>query len=115
MTEMPLSQRVSTIRTMLDQLDAQLSEAKAPPEGLEDLKHTVDTLRTSVWAVLSASKSTNYHALVERFRLRRAIDLIRNMLADMESGKTNALQPEHVELQILSQQLIERIGRLKRA
>jgi hypothetical protein len=114
MADPRLSQQVATIRNMLDNLDAQLSKASAPPEGLEDLKSTVDNLRTNVWAILSASKSTNYQSLVERFRLRRAIEVTRGLVSDIETGKTTALQPEHVELQILTQQLVERIGRLKR-
>jgi hypothetical protein len=114
MADASLSQQVTAIRTMLDGLDAQLAQAQAPPEGLEDLKRTVDNLRTNVWAILSASKSANYQTLIERFKLRRAIDITRNVLTEIESGKSTGLQPEHIELQILSQQLIERIGRLKR-
>ena len=114
MADPRLSQQVTTIRSMLDNLDAQLSKADAPPEGLEDLKSTVDNLRTNVWAILSASKSANYQALVERFRLRRAIEVTRNQLSDIETGKITIVQPEHIELQILAQRLVERIGGLKR-
>lgn len=113
MAEEPLSQQVVALRNMLSTLDARLAKASTPPGGLEDLKRAVDNLRTSVWAILSASGTTNYQASMERFRLRRLIDFTRAILAELEAGTSTSLHPEHGELQIVSQQLIERIGRLR--
>jgi hypothetical protein len=98
---------------MLSTIDGQLARSGTPPEGLEDLKKAVDSLRTSVWAILSAGRSANYKSLVERFRLRRALDTNRGIVADIDAGITTTLLPEHTELQILAQQLFERIGHLK--
>ena len=54
---------------------SQLNKVGDAPEGLEDLKAAVDSLRNNVWAILSASRTSNYHVNVERFRLRRAIEI----------------------------------------
>ena len=113
MAEESLSHQVVTLRNMLNVFDAQLAQTATPPGGLEDLKRAVDNLRTSVWAVLSAAGSANFQASLERFKLRRLIDFTRGILAEMDGGGMTTLHPEHAELQIISQQLVERIGRLR--
>ena len=113
MTEKTLAELVVQLRSVLSTIDAQLGRAQAPPEGLEDLKSAVDTLRTNVWAILSAGRSSHYKGFVERFRLRRANEVLRATLDDIDTGAVTSLHPEHVELQIHAQQLVSKIGRLK--
>jgi hypothetical protein len=113
MTDTSLSQQIDQLRRQLTTVDAQLAKSGGAPEGLEDLKGAVDNLRTSVWAVLSASRSSNYPGFISRFKLRRCTDILRTILADLETPSGKALQPEHSELQILMEQLNERIGRLR--
>lgn len=112
MTE-ALSQQIVELRSRLGTIDSQLMRAGMAPEGLEDLKAAVDSLRNNVWAILSASRSSNYHVNVERFRLRRAIEITKGLSAEIEAGSMKSLHPEHSELQIVLQQLNERIGRLR--
>ena len=114
MADENLSQQIETLRGMLTSIDGRLTKAGSAPEGLEDLKRAVDSLRTSVWAILSASRSSNYHVQLERFRLRRAIDGARSIMAEMDNGTLKGYHPEHDELQIVYQQMVERIGHLKR-
>lgn len=114
MPQDPLNEQIAALSTMLASLDDRLARAHTPPEGLEDLKGAVDTLRTHVWAILSASRSSSYKPFVERFRLRRALDGLRTIVADIDSGVSTTLHPEHTDLQMLAMQLAERIGRLKR-
>jgi hypothetical protein len=112
MTESALNQQIAQLRAQLTTVDAQLARSGGNAEGLEDLKAAVDNLRTNVWAVLSASRSANYPGFITRFRLRRGIDILRQILADLEHE--GALHPEHSEMQILMQQLHERIGRSRK-
>ncbi len=114
MSDKPLQQQVSDLRAMLTAIDAQLGKAATPPEGLEELKRAVDTLRTNVWAILSAARSRDYQVFLERFKLRRAIDITRGLLGDIESGASKQLLPEHSELQIILRRLNEEIGKLQR-
>ncbi len=113
MTDTTLLQQIADLRRQLTTVDAQLARSGQNAEGLEDLKGAVDNLRTSVWAVLSASRSANYPAFITRFRLRRSIDGLKGILADLDSDAGKILHPEHSELQILMQQLNERVGRLR--
>lgn len=99
---------------MLTTIDGQLARSSTAPEGLEDLKRAVDTLRTNVWAILAASRSKDYQVFILRFRLRRAIDISRGILRDIETGATTTLLPEHSELQIILDRLREEIGKLGR-
>jgi hypothetical protein len=50
---------------------------------------------------------------VERFRLRRAIEITKGLIGEIDNGQMKTLHPEHSELQIVLQQLNERIGRLR--
>jgi hypothetical protein len=108
-----LAEQIAELRRQLTTVDAQLAKSGENAGGLEDLKVAVDNLRTSVWAVLSASRSSNYPEFIARFRLRRGIDILRQVLGDLESETGKALHSEHSEMQILMQQLTERIGRLR--
>jgi prefoldin subunit 5 len=113
MADQQLDQQIADLRARLHAIDGQLGKASGAPEGLEDLKSAVDSLRNNVWAILSASRSSNYHVNVERFRLRRAMEITKGLIAEIESGAMKTLHPEHSELQIMLQQLNERIGRLR--
>jgi hypothetical protein len=113
MADETLTQHVAQLRQQLTTVDAQLAKSGENAEGLEDLKAAVDNLRTSVWAVLSASRTSNYPEFITRFRLRRSIDILKQVLGDLEGASGKALHSEHSEMQILMQQLNERIGRIR--
>jgi hypothetical protein len=111
MADEPLAQQLVTLRSLLDDVDARLSRAPALPEGLEDLKRSVDTLRTNMWAILSAGHGAAAPVRVERLKLRRAIEGIRAVRAGLTPGGT--LHPEHIELQLISRELADQIGKLR--
>ena len=48
MVDEPLAQQLSTLRGLLEDVDARLTRAPALPAGLEDLKRSVDTLHEHV-------------------------------------------------------------------
>jgi hypothetical protein len=85
MADEPLAQQLATLRSLLNEVDTRLARAPVAPPGLEDLKRSVDTLRTNMWAIMSAghgAMATTFH-------------------------------PEHTELQLLARQLAEQIGKLR--
>lgn len=113
MADEPLSQQLATLRSLLDEVDARLTRAPAAPPGLEDLKRSVDTLRTNMWAVLSAGHGALAPVRVERLKLRRAIEGIQAVRAGLASRGASTLHPEHVELQLLARELADQIGKLR--
>ena len=112
MADEPLSQQLVTLRRLLDEFDGRLARAPMAPVGLEDLKSTVDTLRTNMWAILSAGHGTSAPARVERLKLRRAIEGLKTIRASLKSG-SGTLHPEHLELQLVARELAQQIGKLE--
>lgn len=113
MSEEPLGQQLATLRNLLAEVDARLSRAPATPPGLDDLKRSVDNLRTNMWAILSAGKGPMAPVRVERLKLRRAIDGIQSVRDGLSATEKPALHPEHIELQLRARELAEEIGKLR--
>jgi hypothetical protein len=113
MTDEPLVQQLVTLRTLLDEVDARLTRAPAAPVGLEDLKRSVDTLRTNMWAILSAGHGTSAQVRVERLKLRRAIEGLQAVAAGLTPDWKGALHPEHMELQLIARDLVDQIEKLR--
>ena len=105
MTTDPLAQQIAQLRSQLTAVDAQLARGTGVPAGLEDLKEAVDNMRTNVWAVLSASRSKEYPEFIARFRLRRAIDILKQVAEEIDSGTRRGALPEFAELQIQMQRV----------
>jgi hypothetical protein len=113
MTDEPLAQQLVTLRKLLDEFDGRLGRTPVAPVGLEDLKHTVDTLRTNMWAILSAGHGAIAPVRVERLKLRRAIEGLKAVRAGLT--KAGALHPEHIELQLIARELVDQIDKLSEA
>ena len=92
MADEPLTQQLVTLRSLLDDVDARLARAPAAPAGLEDLKCSVDTLRTNMWAILSAGQASA-SVRVERLKLRRAVEDLRAVRASLISPGAGTLHP----------------------
>jgi hypothetical protein len=78
-----LQQRLAEVRTALE-----LFEVGGPPgeelsEAIRDLSWTVDQLRQSIWAVLTAEFAGDLAGFLGRIRVRRANTLLKGVLADM--------------------------------
>ena len=99
MAEPTLQSRVSSMRTTLQTIEAQLTRGDVGGEGLADLKAGVDDLRLRLWAVMAAANSGDPGAL-ERFRIRRAIDVCTGLAEELASG---AIDSGHRELEQLRQ------------
>jgi hypothetical protein len=105
-----LAAQLASIRDTLNALEAQLLHIRIPPEGIEDFKAAVDSIRTSTWALLSASRSTRGDEFVQRFVLRRTCDMCRRVLADLEAGRFRTKPAELGELGGLASRIAEGIG-----
>lgn len=104
--------RVSAMRLILQSIEAELQKGSVPAEGLEDFKSAVDDLRLRVWSILAAASTGDYQAALERFRLRRAIELTRAVAHDLESG---AMSRGHRELSDLESVVRRLSGVIKAA
>jgi hypothetical protein len=105
--EEPLPQQLTALGALLNEVEARLARAPVAPAGLEDLKNSVDSLRTSMWAILAAGYGATAPMRVERLKLRRAIESLRGLQAGL---KKPARHPEHAELQSLARAVADQIG-----
>src|SRR6476660_9247016 len=105
MPDEPLAQQLVALRSLLDDVDARLTRAPVLPAGLEDLKRSVDTLRTNMWAILSAGHGASASVRVERLKLRRAIEGIKAVRSGLTGPGGGTLHPEHIELQLIAREL----------
>jgi len=113
MSDETLARQLATLRGLLDEVDTRLAQAPAAPPGLEDLKRSVDTLRTNMWAILSAGHGALAPVRVERLKLRRAVEGLRAVQASLSPRLTGRLHPEHRELGSLARELADQIGHLE--
>lgn len=112
MAEEPLAQQLTALGKLLTEVDARLARAPVAPVGLEELKQSVDTLRTNMWAILSAGYGAMAPVRVERLKLRRAMEGIRAIKAELTARKKPKRQPEHLELELLARELADQIAEM---
>jgi hypothetical protein len=93
-----LTDQVASIRATLYAIESELDRGRIPPEALHDFKAAVDDIRLRVWNIMAASRSHDYPEALERFRIRRAIDISRSVAEDLRSGEVQADHPELTEL-----------------
>jgi hypothetical protein len=97
--------RISAMTASLQTIEAQLVRGQIGGEGLEDLKRGVDDLRLRIWAIMAAATSGESGAM-ERFRIRRAIDVCSTIGDEIASGDIDARHPEVAELRVAVQHLL---------
>jgi len=113
MADEPLAQQLLKLRELLNDVDARLSRAPVLPAGMEELKRSVDTLRTNMWAILSAGHGASAPVRVERLKLRRALEGLKAVRAGLTGNGGGTLHPEHVELQLVARDIADQIGKLR--
>ena len=113
MADEPLAQQLLKLRELLNDVDARLSRAPVLPAGMEELKRSVDTLRTNMWAILSAGHGASAPVRVERLKLRRALEGLKAVRAGLSGNGSGTLHPEHVELQLVARDIADQIGKLR--
>jgi hypothetical protein len=94
------------VKELTDQLKLIASN---PPEGLVDLKSAVDDVRLQLWGVLMSSSAQGEKDFGERFRLRRATEILQGILRDVESGVLKLTTKEAAELGVVARDIGKRV------
>jgi hypothetical protein len=100
MADTSFAEQVATFNGVLRQIEERVARGEVATEAVADFKSSVDDLRLRLWSVLSAGSANDYRAFQERFRLRRAKEICRELDDDVNSG---SLSPRHEELRELGQ------------
>jgi hypothetical protein len=98
MSPADVSDELQKMRAALQAIEQRLQSKAVPLSGVQDLKSGVDELRLRLWAILSASNNPDPSGTLERFRLRRATEILDSINADIASG---ALRRSHKEIGLL--------------
>jgi len=100
MREMTPNDHVRSMRASLQMLDLQVGRSLLSAEGIADLKREVDNMRLRIWAIMAAEAEKEGPVSLERFRLRRAIEITSKVTEELERGN---MSPEHSELDALEE------------
>jgi hypothetical protein len=83
--------------------------ASNPPEGLQELKSAVDDVRLQLWGVLMSASAQGEKDFGERFRLRRATEILQGILRDVEAGQLGLTTKEAAELGVVARDIGKRV------
>lgn len=97
-----LNRMHAAVKDLKDQLE---SAAGLPHESMEDLKSAVDDVRFRLWGVLMAANRRDYQEFSERFRLRRATEICRGIVADAAAERLDLTHAEAGELGVAAREL----------
>ncbi len=100
MTPGDVNQELQKMRAALQAIEQRMQAKSVPMSGVQDLKSGVDDLRLRLWAILSASNNPDPVSTLERFRLRRAIEILDALHVDILAGK---LRTSHKEIGMLAE------------
>ena len=106
MKQQTLDDHVRSMRASLQMIDRQLDRSKLSPEGIADLKSEVDSVRLRIWSIMAAEMANEGPAGLERFRLRRAVEMTSKVCDDLEQGTMTAAHPELEQLQAVSRRFL---------
>jgi len=85
MAEPSFAQQIANLNSTLRGIEVRLALGKPPAEGFEEFKNLLDDMRHRLWDLLSLTDEED-QTLQERFRIRRATELCRGLVADLRSG-----------------------------
>jgi hypothetical protein len=100
---------IRTVRATVQAIEDKLRRGDLPEEGLADFKAAIDDARLRLWAVISVVGSSEPEARLLRFRLRRASEICRNVIADLEAGTLGQQQRELLELRETAREMVSRL------
>ncbi len=103
---------VVALRTALDEIESQLVDSSLSEPGLEDFKSTIDDVRTSVLAILTAKDFSEWHNSLRKFRLRRGAQICQNVLAGLVDGTITADTPAFEIFHTTLDEALARVDRL---
>jgi hypothetical protein len=106
-----LKVRLHMMQDTVRKIEAEVSEGTIPVEGMEDFKRAIDEARMRIWAVLTASGDDDPTGFLERFRLRRAIEICRAVERDLADGSMRTWPKEISELRAVTGELARTLAK----
>ena len=103
------------LRQALDAIESAIAEPAQAAVMLEDFKATLDGVRTTLMAILTAESPADYQAFVRRFRLRRAAQVCQNVLFGVLDGSITPQTPGFDRLQAAVGETLSELDRIRKS
>lgn len=114
MTGTTVRQQVDSMRLTLQAVEMQLGAESLHAAALDDLKSAVDDIRLRIWAIMSAAAEGSDGLAIERFRLRRGIEICTKLTEEFRTGSLTAGHKEAKTLRdaavLLGNRITEAVG-----
>ena len=95
MQQSALSAQIEQLRQELNEVEAKLRGQSTPLALLEDLKASVDQIRTTLWAAITVGGDVySINAAVVKTRLNRARDMCRQIVLDIDASEITVDSPD---------------------
>ena len=104
-----LKREVTALRQALDTFETECIGGAVHPGALEDFKMTVDGIRTSVLAMLTAEDPSEYRNFIRKYRLRRAAVVCQSVFSGLIDGTIDAHTPGFEQLRTTVDETLERL------
>lgn len=92
MSRSELQNHIDKLREALKMLPVN-GDSGLPREGLTDLGLAVDGVRKSVWGVLIAEHTGDYHDFLGKIRVRRATETCHDVMTDLQNHDLTPTTP----------------------
>jgi hypothetical protein len=112
MAEPSFADQMATLNSTLGAIEVRLALGRAPVEGLENFKSSLDDMRLRLWGLLSAGGGPDTRGFQEQFRIRRATEMCRGLGTDLHKG---SISGRHRELTILREAAVELAQKIEQA
>lgn len=107
-----LKKEVRALREALDAFESGIGDGPVSDSALEDFKVTVDSVRTSVLAMLTADDPDNYDTFVHNYRLRRGAQVCQSVFSGLVDGTIYPETPGFDQLRATVEDTLARLDPL---
>jgi hypothetical protein len=114
MAEPSFADQMATLNSTLGAIEVRLALGRAPVEGLEGFKSSLDDMRLRLWGILSAIAGPDSRGFQEQFRIRRATEMCRGLGTELHAGSVSGRHRELTSLREAAVDLAQKIEQAQR-
>ncbi len=115
MADEKLVEQVKELAHALHGIERELASGNVPAHVLDEFKRAVDHARMTLWAVITTAQAEQQEvvaAATVRYRLGRTVQLCRQTIEDIRSGRITTATPELPIYQATLEETLEHVRRL---
>ena len=105
-----LRSEVRALTQALEGFEEFLTQGPVSADQVEDFKATVDSVRTSVLAMLNTADPSDYRGFVRSYRLRRAAQVCESVLGGLAEGTITRDTPGLAEFESTVEETLARLA-----